>query len=150
PRRGSWMPCFKSTFLMLSLPNGLSSWTISTAVIGGSPEKRENSQIFSIASDCVQLAALSLKGYRSAMLNGRSLDFLSWLPILAEFDRVLGLPVLNGQAARDIVHALPLSARSGPLHDGAVFAGRHPADSEGPVGLDRNAKGGSLFMNDFE
>src|SRR4051812_6422660 len=29
------MPCFKSTFLMLSLPNGLSSWTISAAVIGG-------------------------------------------------------------------------------------------------------------------
>src|SRR5438105_1008365 len=28
------MPCFKSTFLMLSLPSGLSSLTISAAVIG--------------------------------------------------------------------------------------------------------------------
>src|SRR5262245_2037366 len=35
------MPCFTSTFLMLSLPNGLSSSTISAAVIGGSPEEQE-------------------------------------------------------------------------------------------------------------
>ena len=28
------MPCFKSTFLMFSLADSLSSWTISAAVIG--------------------------------------------------------------------------------------------------------------------
>src|SRR5207247_775215 len=77
-------------------------------------------------------------------------DAWSTFPAFAQLERIArGLSRLDGQAAGDVVpprRAVLLCWVFGSaFQPGGHFADRHPADTERPVGLDRDSEGLSPF-----